>query len=126
MATWTVSRPDRARIHLSGVFDGSRAMQLVNWLHREHAGEVVVDFSDVERFEPFGVEVLLRELAGLRGAATTVRCCGIPPCVTERLDEIGVVVSSSLRRLRWAPWAPRDEEGDLVRGGEPECKHVGR
>jgi anti-anti-sigma regulatory factor len=101
----TISGPDRARIHLSGVFDGSRAMQLVECLRREHAAEIVVDFSDVERFEAFGVDVLIRELAGLRGARTSVRCCGAPPWVTERLDEIGVAVSSSLRHPRWAPWA---------------------
>jgi len=106
LATRTVRKPDRARIHLSGVFDGSRAMQLVNWLRHEPAGEIVVDFSDVERFEAFGVDVLLRELAGLRCDSTTVRCCGIPPCVTERLDELGVAVSSSLRHPHWAPWAP--------------------
>lgn len=106
MATRPGSGPDRARIHLSGVFDGSRAMQLADYLRREPAAEIVVDFSDVERFEAFGVDVLLRELAGLRGAGATVRCCGIPPCVTERLDEIGVAVSSSLRHPHWAPWAP--------------------
>jgi anti-anti-sigma regulatory factor len=101
----TISGPDRARIHLSGVFDGSRAMQLVECLRREHAAEIVVDFSDVERFEAFGVDVLIRELAGLRGAGATLRCCGAPPCVTERLDEIGIAASSAPRHPRWAPWA---------------------
>ncbi len=105
MAARTVSRPDRARIHLSGVFDGSRAMQLADYLRREPAAEIVVDFSDVKRFEAFGVDVLLRELAGLRGAGATVRCCGLPPCVAERVDAIGIAVSSSLRHPRWAPWA---------------------
>jgi len=105
MAARTASRPDRARIHLAGVFDGSRAMQLADYLRREPAAEIVVDFSDVERFEAFGVDVLLRELAGRRAAGATVRCCGIPPCVTERLDEIGIAVSSSLHDPRWAPWA---------------------
>lgn len=106
MATGTLSRPDRARIHLSGVFDGSRAMQLALWLHREHAAEIVVDFADVESFEPFGIDVLLRELATQGAAGATVRFCGVPPCVTERLDEVGVAVSSSVRHPRWAPWAP--------------------
>ncbi|OGL09485.1 MAG: hypothetical protein A3I14_17690 [Candidatus Rokubacteria bacterium RIFCSPLOWO2_02_FULL_73_56] len=101
-----MARPDRARIHLSGVFDGSRAMQLVNYLRREQAAEVVVDFSDVEGFESFGVDVLLRELATLERARVTVRCCGVPPCVTEHLDEVGVAVSSSVRHPRWAPWTP--------------------
>ncbi|MBI2161340.1 MAG: STAS domain-containing protein [Candidatus Rokubacteria bacterium] len=105
MAARTGSRPDRARIHLSGVFDGSRAMQLADYLRREPAAEIVVDFSDVERFEAFGVDVLLRELAARRGAGATVRCCSIPPCVTERLEEIGIAVSSSLHDPRWAPWA---------------------
>ena len=105
MAARTVSLPDRARIHLSGVFDGSRAMQVADYLRREPAAEIVVDFSDVERFETFGVDVLLRELAGLRGAGAAVRCCGVPPCVTERLDEIRVAASSPLRNPRWAPWA---------------------
>lgn len=105
MAARTVSRPDRARVHLSGVFDGSRAMQLADHLRREPAVEIVVDFSDVERFEAFGVDVLLRELGELTRGGPAVRCCGIPPCVGERLDEIGVAVSSSLRDPRWAPWA---------------------
>ncbi len=95
-----------ARIHLCGVFDGSRAMELAHWLRRAHAAEIVVDFSDVEGFEPFGVDVLLRELATLSAPGATVRFCGVPPCVTERLDEIGVAVSSSVRHPRWAPWAP--------------------
>src|SRR3972149_5430398 len=68
-----VARPDRARIHLSGVFDGSRAMQLVNYLRREQAAEVVVDFSDVEGFESFGVDVLLRGLAPVERARATLR-----------------------------------------------------
>ena len=102
-----VSRPDSARIHPTGVFDGSRAMQIVNILRRQHAAEIIVDFSDVEGFEPFGVDVLLRELAARSApGATTVRFCGVPPCVTDRLDEIGVAVSSSVRHPRWAPWAP--------------------
>ena len=105
MATRPASRPDRARIHLSGVFDGSRAMQLAAYLRREPAAEIVVDFSDVERFEAFGVDVLLRELTGLGRAGAAVRCCGVPPCVTERLDEIRIAVSSPLRDPRWAPWA---------------------
>ncbi|OGL01642.1 MAG: hypothetical protein A3D33_11920 [Candidatus Rokubacteria bacterium RIFCSPHIGHO2_02_FULL_73_26] len=88
------------------MFDGSRAMQLVNYLRREQAAEVVVDFSDVEGFESFGVDVLLRELATLERARVTVRCCGVPPCVTEHLDEVGVAVSSSVRHPRWAPWTP--------------------
>lgn len=106
MAARTVSRPDRARIHLTGVFDGSRAMQLVACLRREPAAQIVVDFSGVKRFEAFGVDVLVRELAGLGSASASVRCCGTPPCVTERLHEIGIAVSSSPRHPRWAPWAP--------------------
>ncbi|MBI4269794.1 MAG: STAS domain-containing protein [Candidatus Rokubacteria bacterium] len=101
-----VSRPDSARIHPTGVFDGSRAMQIINILRRQHAAEVVVDFSDVEGFEPFGVDVLLRELASRSAPGATIRCCGVPPCVTDCLDEIGVAVSSSVRHPRWAPWAP--------------------
>jgi anti-anti-sigma regulatory factor len=103
--TRSESRPDRARIHLSGVFDGSRAMELMNYLRREHVAEIVVDFSGVERFEAFGVEVLLRELAGLRAGDTAVRCSGLPPCVADRMEEVGIAVSSSLRHPRWAPWA---------------------
>lgn len=105
VATGAVSRPGRTRIHVSGLFDGSRAMHLANWLRREHAAEIVVDFSDIEGFEAFGVEVLLREMAWLRRAGITVCCCGVPPCVADRLDEVGVGVSASSRHPRWAPWA---------------------
>jgi len=106
LATATGSGSGKARIHLSGVFDGSRAMELANWLRRERATEISVDFSDVDRFEAFGVEVLFRELAGLTGAGATVRCRGIPPCVSERLDALGIAVTPSPRHPRWAPWAP--------------------
>ena len=106
MATASGSGSGKARIHLSGVFDGSRAMELANWLRRERAAEISVDFSDVDSFEPFGVDVLLKELASLSAPGATVRCCGVPPCVTDRLDEIGIAVSSSVRHPRWAPWAP--------------------
>jgi len=104
MAARTESRPDSARIHLSGVFDGSRAMQLLEYLRRAPAAEIVVDFSDVERFEAFGLDVLVIELAGLREAGATPCCCGVPPCLTERLGEIGIAVLSSLHDPRWAPW----------------------
>jgi len=106
LAMATGSGSGKARIHLSGVFDGSRAMELANWLRRERAAEISVDFSDVDRFEAFGVDVLFRELAGLRGAGATVRCSGIPPCVTEGLDALGIAVMPSPRHPRWAPWAP--------------------
>jgi anti-anti-sigma regulatory factor len=81
-------------------------MELANWLRREPAAEISVDFSDVERFEAFGVEVLFRELVGLKGAGATVRYRGIPPCVSERLDALGIAVMPSPRHPRWAPWAP--------------------
>jgi len=106
LATASGSGSGKARIHLSGVFDGSRAMELANWLRHEGAAEISVDFSDVDRFEAFGVEVLSRELAGLHGAGAKVRCCGIPPCVTDRLDALGIAALPSPRHPRWAPWAP--------------------
>jgi len=99
-------RPGSARIHPTGVFDGSSAMQILDILRRQRAADVVVDFSDVDGFEPFGVDVLLGGLAPRGAPGTTVCFCGVPPCVTDRLDEIGVAVSSSVRHPRWAPWAP--------------------
>ena len=106
MATASGSGSGKARIHLSGVFDASRAMELANWLRRERATEISVDFSDVDRFEAFGVGVLVRQLAGLHGAGAKVRCCGIPPCVTDRLDALGIAALPSPRHPRWAPRAP--------------------
>jgi len=104
--TGTASRPDRARIHLSGAFDGARAMEVGALLRRLHAGTTVVDFSDVEAF---GVEVLLGELARLEPLGIRPCCSGVPPCVADSLGEIGVPVSTTLRHPRWAPWpSPRD------------------
>ena len=76
-----------ARIRLGGVFDGSRAMQLLNALGRFKVGQVVVDFSGIQQFEPFGVEVLANGLAGPPRGGARVRCLGLPPCVAERLRE---------------------------------------
>src|SRR3989304_922179 len=108
-------------------------MPLAAFLPRGPAAEIVVGFSDVERFEAFGVDVLLRELTGLGRAGAAVRCCGVPPCVTERLDEIRIAVSSPLRDPRWAPWARRDEARNHAGGaalrrprrgtGRPAARH---
>ncbi|MFQ5830088.1 MAG: STAS domain-containing protein [Candidatus Methylomirabilia bacterium] len=76
-------------------------MELVNHL-RDHAnGEIVLEFSEVEAFEAFGVEVLLRHLGGAGRADTRVRCCGLPPSLAQRMQEAGVAVAPSARHPRW-------------------------
>ncbi|MFQ5945574.1 MAG: STAS domain-containing protein [Anaerolineae bacterium] len=91
------------RIRLSGILDGSRAMEVVNRLRGQRDEEILLDFSEVEGFEAFGVEVLVRELGGPRQADTRVRCCGVPPCLAERIHEAGIAVAPVPRHPRWAP-----------------------
>lgn len=92
-----------SEVRLSGIFDGSRAMEVVNHLRCQPAAGVILDFSDVESFEDFGVEVLVRHLAEPGGAQGRVRCRGLPPCVAARLEEAGVARAPTARRPRWAP-----------------------
>lgn len=89
------SSSSRVRIRLSGVLDGSRAMEIAHLLRGQRGGEVVLDFSAVEAFEPFGVEVLARQLEGAGRRGDQIRCRGLPPCVAERMREIGVAVTPS-------------------------------
>lgn len=105
MTTPVAAAHGRARIILSGVLDGSRAMEIAHLLRSQGVAPTAVDFTDVERFEPFGVDVLLRELAAFRHAEAGVRCCGLPPCVAEQMGEIGIAVDPATRHPRWAPWA---------------------
>lgn len=93
------------RIRLAGVLDGSRAMELLHVLDRGAAGEVVLDFSGIRRFEPFGVEILVRGLGALYRGGARIRCFGSPPSLAERLREVGIVVAGFLGRPRWVPWA---------------------
>lgn len=93
------------RICVNGVFDGSRAMELLNLLDGCARGEVILDFSRVRRFEPFGVEVLVKRLGGPDTGRASILCFGVPPCVAERLREREIVVAGFLGRPRWAPWA---------------------
>lgn len=94
------------RVRLGGVFDGSRAMELLTLLDRCGTGEVVLDFSGIRLFEPFGVEVLLKRLSGRDMGRASIRCFGLPPCVAERLREREIVVAGFSGRPRWAPWTP--------------------
>ncbi len=93
------------RIRLGGVLDGSRAMELLHVLDRGATGEVVLDFSGIRQFEPFGVEVLVRGLGALHRGGARIQCFGLPPCVAERLREQEIVVAGFLGRPRWVPWA---------------------
>jgi len=90
-------------IRPSGILDGSRAMEIARLLHDQCGGEVVLDFSAVEGFEPFGVEVLALQLAGAGRRGGRISCRGLPPCVAERMREIGVAVAPAPRHPRWAP-----------------------
>ncbi len=110
MRKWIVSTQGEIRLCLSGRLDGSRAMELTNSLRGQLTEEVLLDLSQAEGFEPFGVDVLLRELAGRRGAGPRVRCAGVPPCVAERMGEAGIAVEPSSRHPRWAPWGPARPE----------------
>jgi len=94
------------RVRVSGVLDGSRAMQLVGGLDRFVTGAVIVDFSGVVQFEAFGVDLLVKELGRPRAGGARIRCTGLPPCVAERLKEQEIEIVESLRSPRWAPWAP--------------------
>lgn len=93
-------------VRLGGVFDGSRAMELLHVLDRCGTGGVIVDFSGIRRFEPFGVEVLVRGLGALHTGGARIQCLGLPPCVADRLREQEIVVAEFSGRPRWAPWAP--------------------
>ena len=95
------------RVRVSGVLDGSRAMQLLSGLDRFRTGAVIVDFSGVRRFEAFGVDLLVKGLGRRpRAGGTRIRCTGLPPCVAERLREQEIEIVESLRPPQWAPWAP--------------------
>lgn len=94
------------RVRVSGVLDGSRAMQLLNGLNGLRSGAVIVDFSGVRQFEAFGVDLLVKELGRPRAGGARVRCTGLPPCVAGRLREQEIEIVESLRPPRWAPWAP--------------------
>lgn len=92
-------------VRLSGILDGSSAMELAHRL-REAREETFVDFSGVEGFEAFGVEVLLQELGRARRDHSRLACLGVPPCLAARLQEAGVAVVPSPRPSRWARgWA---------------------
>jgi len=91
------------RVRLGGVLDGSRAMELLNVLDRCGTGEVILDFSGIRHFEPFGVEILVRGLGGLGPGGARIQCSGLPPCVAERLREQAIEVAGFLGRPRWAP-----------------------
>ena len=94
------------RVRLGGVLDGSRAMELLQVLDRWATGEVILDFFGIRCFEPFGAEVLIRGLGGLRQGGARIRCSGLPPCVAERLKEQEIEVAGFRGRPRWAPWVP--------------------
>jgi anti-anti-sigma regulatory factor len=81
-------------------------MELLNLVDRCGSGEMTLDFSGIRRFEPFGVEVLVRGLGGLRPGGPRIRCAGLPPCIAERLRGEEVAVAGSPPRARWAPWVP--------------------
>jgi anti-anti-sigma regulatory factor len=94
----------QVRVRVTGVLDGARAMEVLSQLARLGTQDAVIDFSGIRQFESFGVEVLVRGLAGLGNHGARVRCAGLPPCVAERLRAEGVIVAESLGRPRWAPW----------------------
>ena len=100
-----VENPHQGRVRLSGILDGSSAMALARRLGGV-GDETLIDFSGVEGFEAFGVEVLLRELRQARRHHTRVCCLGVPPCLAARLEETGIPVVPSTRPPRWArEWA---------------------
>jgi anti-anti-sigma regulatory factor len=94
------------RVRPSGVLDGARAMELLNELARFRAWDVLVDFSGVRQFEPFGADVLVEGLRGLHKGGTRLRCLGLPPCLAERVREEEIVVGEASGHPRWAPWSP--------------------
>jgi len=98
----------RMNVHVgvSGVLDGSQAMQLVNGLDRFRTVAVIVDFTGVRQFEAFGVDLLVKMLGRPRPGGAGIRCTGLPPCVAERLREQEIEIVESPRPPRWAPWAP--------------------
>lgn len=87
---------DTRRIRSSRVLDGSNAMLLLTELRRFSSGDIILDFSGVRRFEPFGVEVLLKGLSGPRAGGPRIRCSGLPPSLAERFrDEYLIVPNQS-------------------------------
>ena len=78
---------DTRRIRSSRVLDGSKAMLLLTELRRFSSGEIILDFSGVRRFEPFGVEVLLKGLSEPQAGGPRIRCSGLPPSLAERFRE---------------------------------------
>ena len=82
----TVSSAER-RIRLEGVFDGSRASELLNELERRGSEEIVVDFSGIRRFEPFGIEVFVKGWSGPHGKGARIWWLGRPPGLAECLRE---------------------------------------
>lgn len=90
------------RIRLTGSFDGSRAMEVAAEVRLRPDRRVLLDFSDVGGFEPFGIDVLLRELPTRPEAR--VRYCGVPPCLADAMRERGIVVIPPGKAPRWAPW----------------------
>lgn len=106
-------------IRPTGTFDGSRAMEVAVLVRDRPDRRLLLDFSDVRGFEPFGVEVLLRELPRPAQDAR-IRCSGVPPCLADAMRELGIVVAPTEKAPRWAPWAWRSAGDVLDRGwGRP-------
>jgi anti-anti-sigma regulatory factor len=75
------------------VLDGSQAMRLLTELCRFSGGEIILDFSGVHRFEPFGVEVLLKGLSGPQAGGPRIRCSGLPHSLAERFREENCLIT---------------------------------
>jgi anti-anti-sigma regulatory factor len=84
---------DTRRIRSSRVLDGSRAMELLTVLSRFEGGEIILDFSGVRRFEPFGVDVLLRGLSRRQAGGPRIRCSGLPARLARRFREENSVIA---------------------------------
>ncbi len=91
------------RIRLAGVLDGSRAMEVAHRLRDQGDAALTLDFSAVQGFDAFGIDVLLRELSAPRRGTARVRCCGVPPCLAELMRQAGIPVVPSPRHPRWEP-----------------------
>ena len=55
---------DRVVIRLTGVFDRTTAWALREWVDREPARELVIDFSQVRDFSDLGVAILAHAVSG--------------------------------------------------------------
>jgi anti-anti-sigma regulatory factor len=82
---------DTRRIRSSRVLDGTQAMQLLTELRRFSGGEILLDFSGVRRFEPFGVEVLLKGLKRPAAGGPRIRCSGLPPWLDKRFRDDSLI-----------------------------------